>query len=75
MFNKRVKTLLNICFMAETASKFIGIRIPLDLVEKMEVVLAHESLQITEYVRGLVRDDLRKRGLLTLETEPAEVGA
>lgn len=58
---------------------------PLPLAGKMEDVLRVESLQMTEYVRALVREDLRKRGLLgevdeeTVQSQPStqaqEVGA
>lgn len=56
-------------------TKFIGVRMPLDLVEKMEVVLTHDSTGWTEYIRGLVRDDLRKRGLLTPAPQPETTAA
>lgn len=51
--------------MADAQTKFLGIRLPLQLAEKMDEVLKAEGMQITEYVRGLVRENLRKRGLLS----------
>lgn len=59
-------------------TKYLGIRMPLDLYDKVEIVLDHDSTMLTEYIRGLVREDLRKRNLLTagvVQPEPAEVAS
>ena len=62
--------------------KFIGVRMPQEMVSKMDRVLAAESMGITEYIRGLVRADLRNRGMLDdaaeenqSPTHPAAAGA
>lgn len=61
--------------------KFLGFRLPLPLAQKVEAVVSAEGMQITEYVRSLVREDLRKRGLLVeaerpvAESSTQEVGA
>jgi hypothetical protein len=62
--------------MADPQTKYLGVRVPRRLYEKVEQVLQAESLQITEYVKDLVRADLKKRGLLP-QSEPttAEVSA
>jgi hypothetical protein len=54
--------------MADAQMKFFGIRLPQQLAEKMDEVLRTEGLQITEYIRGLVRENLRERGLLAGES-------
>ncbi len=56
---------------AESGLRYIGMRLPAEMFSKVEDVLAGESLQITEYVRGLIREDLRSRGLLKNEDAPA----
>jgi hypothetical protein len=50
--------------MADATMKFCGFRLPLPMADKVEDILRAESLQMTEYVRDLVRKDLRKRGVL-----------
>lgn len=53
--------------------KFIGIRMPLLLVRKVNDVLKSDGMGMTEYVRSLVRDDLRKRGLISGDEDPAQM--
>lgn len=50
--------------MADSHTKFLGIRMPQTLADKMKKVQALEGFSTTEYVRELVRENLRKRGLL-----------
>jgi hypothetical protein len=59
--------------MKESAMKFIGIRMPVLLVGKVNEVLATEGMGMTEYVRGLIRDNLRARGLISPEDDPAQI--
>lgn len=64
--------------MGDPNTKFCAFRLPLPMAEKVDEILRTESLQMTEYVRDLVRKDLRKRGLLVpVDGEPsaAEVGS
>lgn len=61
--------------------KFLGFRLPPTMAKKLEVVLKQDGLQVSEYVRQLMRDDFRKRGLLPPNEQPepqpstTEVGA
>lgn len=48
-----------------TLEKFLGVRVPQSLWKKMDEVLTKEGFGITEYVKDLLRKDLRKRGMLS----------
>lgn len=58
--------------MPAAPTKFIGVRFPQELAEKLDAVLSHESSGPTEYIRSLVREDLRKRGMLPLTPKPTQ---
>jgi RNA-binding protein YhbY len=62
---------------ASQQMKFIGFRLSPDMASKVDAVLKAESRGVTEYVRDLVREDLRKRGLIKepVESSTREVGA
>lgn len=50
--------------MADSEYRTFSIRLPVELVIGVDVVLEKEGYTPTEYIRGLIRDDLRLRGLI-----------